>query len=65
MRYTSALFAILILSTTANAQVKQTTQAEQLWLGYFNQARISDKWGVWLDAHLRTKEDFVSDLSQV
>lgn len=35
-----------------------------MWAGYFNQTRFSDKWGLWADAHLRTKEDFVNNLSQ-
>lgn len=46
------------------AQQKQTSHISQLWLAYFNQTRLSDKWGVWLDLHLRTKEDVFSNLSQ-
>ena len=42
---------------------KQTTHIQQTWAGYINQTRLSDHWGIWLDMHLRTKEDFVSDLS--
>ena len=29
-----------------------------------NQTRFSDKWGLWADAHLRTKEDFATNFSQ-
>jgi hypothetical protein len=36
--------------------------ANVVWI--FNQTRFSNKWGTWTDIHLRTKEDFVSDLSQ-
>ncbi|MBD0374222.1 MAG: DUF2490 domain-containing protein [Flavisolibacter sp.] len=43
---------------------KQNTHAEQLWLGYLNQTRFSNRWGTWVDLQLRTKEDFVHDLSQ-
>jgi hypothetical protein len=43
---------------------KSTEQVQQLWFGYFNQTRFSDKFGLWLDLHLRTKEDFTNDLSQ-
>ncbi|MEO6453722.1 MAG: DUF2490 domain-containing protein [Ginsengibacter sp.] len=43
---------------------KSTEHLRQLWFGYFNQTRLSDKWGTWLDLHLRTKEDFTNDLSQ-
>ncbi len=48
----------------AEAQTKQTEQLQQVWLGYLNQTRLSNQWGIWLDAHLRTKEDFGSGLSQ-
>lgn len=48
----------------SDAQVKQTSSVEQVWMGYFNQTRLSDKWGVWLDVHLRTKEDFFTNFSQ-
>lgn len=43
---------------------KQTTYTEQVWLGYFNQTRFSNKWGLWADLHLRTKEDFFTNFSQ-
>src|SRR6187431_724683 len=43
---------------------KSTEQVQQLWFGYFNQARFSNKWGMWTDLHLRTKEDFVNNFSQ-
>jgi len=43
---------------------KSTEHLQQLWFAYFNQTRFNDKWGMWLDLHLRTKEDFVNNLSQ-
>lgn len=55
------LMAACILQNVA-AQ-KQTTSVSQAWLAYFNQTRFSDKWGLWADVHLRTKEDVVQDLS--
>jgi hypothetical protein len=57
------IVAMLILVQKTYAQ-KQTTQINQVWLAYFNQTRLSNNWGLWLDLHLRTKEDFVSELSQ-
>ncbi|HMJ48139.1 MAG TPA: DUF2490 domain-containing protein [Ferruginibacter sp.] len=44
--------------------IKSKDHLQQGWLGYFNQSRFSGKWGLWLDLHLRTREDFVKDLSQ-
>jgi hypothetical protein len=46
------------------AQTRQTTSANQVWGGYFNQTRFSKRMGAWLDVQLRTKEDFVEHLSQ-
>ena len=45
------------------AQSKNINQLNQLWLGYYNQTRLSDRLGLWSDFHLRTKEDFFTDLS--
>ena len=50
--------------TSLKAQEKQTTTVGQVWLGYFNQTRLSNEWGIWFDGHLRTKEDYFDDLSQ-
>lgn len=46
------------------AQQKNTQNMEQIWLGYFNQSRFTDKWGTWTDLHLRTKENFTDKFSQ-
>ncbi len=62
--------ALLILAIHASffvqlhAQTKQTVKYNQVWLGYTSQFRFSNKWGGWADFHLRTKEDFTSQLSQ-
>jgi len=61
-------FLLLILSYSLTpstfSQTKQTEHVEQVWLAYMNQTRFSDKWGMWADLHLRTKDDFVKDFSQ-
>ncbi|MBC7889281.1 MAG: DUF2490 domain-containing protein [Ferruginibacter sp.] len=54
---------VLALSTKAQS-AKSTEDINQVWLGYFNQARLSNKWGIWADLHLRTKEEFVNNFSQ-
>jgi hypothetical protein len=49
---------------TADAQsAKNTENLNQVWLGYFNQTRFSNKFGLWTDLNLRTKDDFVDNLS--
>lgn len=58
------LFTFLLhLCLSGSAQSKQKTVYEQLWLGYFNQTRFNDHWGIWADFHLRSKDDFVEGLS--
>lgn len=59
---TAAVFLFFYIAATA--QVKSTEKVNQLWFGYFSQTRFNDKWGSWVDLHLRTKENFVRDLSQ-
>ncbi|HTL10440.1 MAG TPA: DUF2490 domain-containing protein [Chitinophagaceae bacterium] len=62
------LLAACLLAVTqfaAHAQsVKSTEDIEQVWLGYFNQTRFSNKWGSWTDLHVRTKERFFDNYSQ-
>lgn len=59
------IFFLSISAITISAQqVKTTTNVQQVWFGYLNQTRLSDKWGIWFDAHLRTKEDFFTNFSQ-
>src|SRR6187455_1347170 len=52
-------------SCITKAQSKKSTEnVNQLWFGFFNQTRFSNKWGLWTDLHLRTKENFVDNFSQ-
>jgi len=61
-KITLVVTAISFCNNT-NAQVKQTETVNQTWLGYLNQTRFSNKWGMWTDLHLRTKEDFTTNFS--
>lgn len=63
MKYSIVFLLILGSYRTALAQTKTTAHAQQVWLGYFNQLRFSDQWGLWVDAHLRTKEDWIDQSS--
>jgi len=58
-----AFLFLLIFSPAVFSQVKKTDKFNQVWLGYFNQTRFGNKWGTWTDLHLRSKEDFFSNLS--
>jgi hypothetical protein len=49
----------LFLKLSAFSQVTKTVvQHQQAWLGYFNQTRLSDRWGIWADLHHR-RTDFL------
>jgi hypothetical protein len=63
MKYCVVLAIFLLNSVVVLAQPKNTSHASQVWLAYFNQTRLSNKWGLWGDFQLRTREDVVGDLS--
>ena len=45
---------LIILPVLCQAQApveKEIHNREQLWVGYFNQTRLSKRWGFWLDVH--------------
>ncbi len=66
MKFFLRLFFLLLLaSSNAYAQpVKTTEHFNRIWAAYFNQTRLSNRWGIWAEAQLRTKENVVEDLSQ-
>lgn len=51
------LFFVYLLTGTATQSVAQTAKQVNpnslVWFGYFNQTRLSDKVGIWLDVHAR------------
>jgi hypothetical protein len=53
----------ILFCRSIQAQVKQTEDVNQIWAGYFNQTRFTNKLGVWADLHLRSKEDFATNFS--
>lgn len=53
------LLLILALPLCAQDPEKHIHDREQIWLGYFNQTRLSDKWGLWADIHYRLTDNFV------
>ncbi len=64
--YLLSLLTICCMTQTQaqTATAKQTNHVGQLWLGYMNQTRWTNKFGTWTDIHLRTKENVISGLSQ-
>lgn len=54
-RIFSLLIFLLLIGNSVIAQ-KNITNRVQSWYGYFNQTRITDKFGFWLDVHFRNLE---------
>lgn len=54
---------LLVVGEQAHAQEKEFETREQLWLGYFNQTRFTNKSGMWVDLHLRLTNEFVNDIA--
>lgn len=52
---------LVIAPDPAHAQnpQKEIEHRHQIWLGYFIQTRLSDRWGLWGDIHYRRTENFV------
>jgi len=58
------LLPIFALAASSLPAQKNVTTDEQTWFGFFNQTRLTNRWGLWADAHFRLKDDFVSEPSQ-
>ncbi len=64
-RKTIGILFFTLSNLMADAQSKKSiTDVQQVWLGYFNQTRLTNKIGFWAEAQLRTKEDFTTQFSQ-
>ncbi len=57
------LLFVISIEPVLGQTVKQKEYVEQVWLAYFNQTRLGNKWGFWFDGHLRTKDNFFDSLS--
>ncbi len=57
------LVGVVSLITIPALSQKTSTTVQQIWFSYHNQTRLSDKWGLWNDAQLRTGDKFTRDFS--
>lgn len=65
MKKIIALLGLLGCLSPLWGQAPKIVQTDrQLWLGYFNQTRFTQRWGLWLDAHFRLKDDFTGAPAQ-
>lgn len=56
---TLLLFTCFCTENIAQSIGKTVTHREQAWLGYINQTRLTDKFGLWLDLHYRQTDNFI------
>jgi hypothetical protein len=61
MNHRILLLLLIFLPSLGFAQAtdKEIHNREQLWLGYFNQTRLSNRWGLWLEVQYRMTDNFV------
>jgi hypothetical protein len=60
MKWTVRICFLLIpLLSEAQTPAKVIHTREQAWVAYFNQTRLTSKWGLWLDVHYRMTDNFV------
>lgn len=58
-----AFVSVLLVTGLLGFGQKKTTSVQQTWFSFNNQTRLTEKWGLWADFHLRTRENFFEDLS--
>lgn len=51
--------SLLSYASFGQAAGKTIHHREQAWIGYFNQTRLTDKFGFWLDVHYRQTDHFI------
>ncbi len=44
-----------------SAQIKQVQSDNQIWMSYNNTSRFTDKWGIWADYQVKTKDAFFNN----
>lgn len=63
MKRTGLVLLASLVYVNGHSQTKRTTSVQQVWTGYFNQTRISNRWSIWFNTQLRTKHRLVNDVS--
>lgn len=53
------VLGLTLLSPGLVKAQKTISEDEQAWFAVVNTTRLSNRWGVWFDAHMRLKNDFV------
>ena len=59
------LSSIVSIPYLISAQTKQVQTANQIWIAYNNTSRVSEKWGIWADYQVKTKDAFFNNTDLV
>ncbi|MGF1636531.1 MAG: DUF2490 domain-containing protein, partial [Cyclobacteriaceae bacterium] len=54
------LLAALVDLRAQSLPAKHISKQESIWLGFISQTRVSDKFGIWTDLHLRMTDQFTN-----
>ncbi|MCA0237008.1 MAG: DUF2490 domain-containing protein [Bacteroidetes bacterium] len=64
IKNTLPLILLCFFYWTSSFAQKTITTDEQTWFGVLSQIRFSQRWGLWADAHLRLRENYLGELAQ-
>ena len=53
----------ILLSLYTTAQTKQIQSIQQSWFAIQDQSRITNKWGIWNDLQIKTKDSYTNNFS--
>jgi hypothetical protein len=65
MKFFLICFSTFFSLSVFSQDLKTTEHRDMTWLAYFNQARFTNRSGLWLDVHLRLNDDFVKETHAV
>jgi hypothetical protein len=53
----------VIIAIPRFTKAQQVQHLQQTWVSYFNQSRLSKKWGIWDELQVKTHDHFTNQLS--
>ncbi len=61
--FISLFLFIVIIAIPRFTKAQQVQHLQQTWVSYFNQSRLSKKWGIWDELQVKTHDHFTNQLS--
>ena len=59
----SSLLLFLLIVIISISGFSQTQHLQQTWTSYFNQSRLTNKWGIWNELQIKTREKYTNQFS--